>query len=467
MRTPLLNLLLLATLAHAPAQTPSSAPTVPILMLSDLHFDPFRDTTDDQLKDLLKASPDQWAAILDQPGKGKQNHAGCDGGRNDTNYALLKSSLAQEQQQLATPPLFITVSGDLITHNFDCKYKALVAKHDPAGLSDFAARTAAFIALELHSTFPTSPVYLALGNNDSACDDYKETEANPPKTPSPYFQTIAETFAKVALDSGNAKSILATFPIRGDYSVLLPKPFANTRLIVLQDLFESHSYKGPCSGANPNNPIAAQIAWLQSELADPAVKHFWVMAHIPTGVDPYSTIHGSGGCPAAPTLSDDSLAGALSASPAAIDLTLYGHTHMDEMRLISATSGTPRIPARLNPSITPWDGNLPSFTVAQVDPAHARLIDFTVFLSPNPGGTGTWPASYTYSSTYNEPDYSAASLANLIALFQDPGKNSGLVAAYQHAYQSTPATTNWSAYVCAITSDTPAAYNSCYCSTAR
>lgn len=477
MRQPLLCLsLLIATFPAAPAQSsaqlPAGAPaTVPVLMLSDLHFDPYRSTTAARLQQLVQEPPEKWDNVLSKPLSPAEQKdlaqvagkvAACDYGKLDTDYILLKSSLTAEKAKMPKP-LFVTVSGDLITHNFDCKYNSLVANPTPAGLSDFAAKTGAFMAIKLHEIYPKAPLYLALGNNDSACTDYLETEATSKQT-NPYLQQLAKAFAAVALDKENAKSILATAPTRGDYSVLLPKPFADTRLIVLQDIFESASYGGPCPGAVREDAVADQIAWLKTQLADSTVKHFWIMAHIAPGVDPYGTIvQQQGSCPGKATLSSTDLADTLRGSAAGIELALYGHTHMDEMRLVTDSAGKGLVPGRLNPSITTWNGNYPAFTVASVDPARALLVDFTVYHSADKSGSaGNWDSktNYSYSSAYGQPDYSAASLTALTGIFKtDPSGTA--VANYKKNYESSAATKNWSAYVCAVVSDTPDKYNTC------
>jgi sphingomyelin phosphodiesterase acid-like 3 len=470
MRHPVLcSLLLAATLPTGFGQAPAApGGTVPVLMLSDLHFDPFRGITDARLKQLMQDAPDQWSKTLDKPitaaeqaevDAAARKQAFCDSGKTDTDYTLLANSIAEERKDLASP-LFITVSGDLTTHHFDCKYKALVKDWTEDGLRDFAAKTAAFVAWKLNAAFPKSPIYLALGNNDSGCTDYVENEGSA-TVPDPYFNAIAKQFAEVALDNNNAKSILASFPARGDYSVLLPKPFKDTKLIVLQDLFESANYNGDCSGGYPTDAIAAQIAWLKAQLADTGVKHFWVMAHIPPGVDPYSTIRKPHACSGDPTLLGTGLANTLRESTSDIELALYGHTHMDEMRLIVDGSGNAKVPGRLNPSITPWDGNLPSFTVAQVDPGRALLVDFTVFRAPDKVGTPGWDFKYTYSDAYQQKDYSAASLKTLATLFKKDTSSDGPVSKYQTYYQSSTAAKNWKAYVCAVVSGTPDQYNTC------
>ncbi|HEY4356218.1 MAG TPA: hypothetical protein VGN16_10760 [Acidobacteriaceae bacterium] len=475
MRQPRLCLsLLVAILPAALAQAPTPAPaTVPVLMLSDLHFDPYRNITEARLKQLTVDPPEKWDDILSRPlSAAEQKDAaavalkrtGCDSTKLDTDYNLLTSSLIAEQAAMPDP-LFITVSGDLITHNFDCKYNSLVKNHTAAGLSDFAAKTGTFMAIKLHAAYPKAPIYLTLGNNDSGCTDYFETEATP-KQKNPYLDQLAQAFAAVALDAGNAKRILATVPTRGDYSVMLPQPFADTKLIVLQDMFESASYHGSCPGGSSAGAAANQIAWLKAQLADTSVKHFWIMAHIAPGVDPYGTIVSnrskqSPGCPGSATLKGNDLAGTLRDSTSDIELALYGHTHMDEMRLITDNAGQGKVAGRLNPSISTWNGNYPAFTVASVDPAKALLVDFTVYHSVDKtGAAGDWSSNkYTYSDAYGQPDYSAASLTALTGIFKtDP---TGTAAGNYKQYYESGATSNWSAYVCAIVSDTPDQYNTC------
>jgi sphingomyelin phosphodiesterase acid-like 3 len=134
---------------------------------------------------------------------------------------------------------------------------------------------------------------------------------------------------------------------------------------------------------------------------------------------------------------------------------------MDEMRLILDGSGKGKVPGRLNPSISPWNGNFPSFTVAKVDPARAVLENFTVYRSSDKGGAGSWDFEYTYFDAYKKNDYSAASLKALTDVFKTDTSSDGPVSKYQMYYQSTPATLNWKAYLCAISSGTPDEYNAC------
>ena len=178
-----LHLLLpLALLSIAPlpsrAQSPSrTAAAVPALFLSDIHLDPFHDPA--KFSALLTAPAAGWAAILYGPTSPTQAadfahlQETCNAKGIDTTPALLQSSLRAAHQQ-QPHPLFVTISGDLMVHQFDCRFHTLNPSATPAEYSAFASKTVAFIALQLRQTFSHTPIYFALGNNDSGCNDYGE-----------------------------------------------------------------------------------------------------------------------------------------------------------------------------------------------------------------------------------------------------------------------------------------------------
>ena len=258
--------------------------------------------------------------------------------------------------------------------------------------TDFAANTVAFVAQQLHATFAKTPIYFALGNNDSGCKDYRED------TGSSYLASDGKSFASVVLDKANAADIATDFSAYGDYSVTLPAPFKNTHLLVMQDIFESAKY-ATCDGKDAPDAGAAQIAWLRGKLRAARAKHehLWIMAHIPPGIDAYSTFtkkRSAGSCPFAdPTqfLNSDLFADALKDYTDVISLVLLGHTHMDEMRLYTANSGTGSIPGKLVPSISPVDGNNPAFTIGyRLTRSLSTLMSITPF-SPLTTRAGSQP----------------------------------------------------------------------------
>jgi sphingomyelin phosphodiesterase acid-like 3 len=487
---PLFALLSLAALPTTPlaaaAQTPSHpTSTVPAFLLSDIHLDPFHDPA--KFPALRDAPATGWAAILYAPPSPTQAadfarlQSTCNAKGVDTPPALLQSSLHAAQQQ-QPHPLFTTVSGDLLAHQFDCRFHTLAPAAPAADYSAFAAKTVAFIALQLRETFPHTPIYFALGNNDSGCKDYREDPD------SAFLQADAASFSGDALNPANRSAILHDFPQLGDYTITLPAPIAHTRLIVLQDIFESKRYT-TCNGTVPDAAAsdaaaAQQIAWLRTQLtaARAAHQHVWVMAHIPPGIDAYSTFskHRNVCAGQSPEmfLGSDALASTLTEFPDVIRLALFGHTHMDEFRAITTPTGT--IPAKLVPSITPVNGNNPAFTLAAIEPSTATLQDYTVYSASNQTGISTtWSEEYRFSTTYHLPDLSGPSLAKLTTSFVDDksGTTAASKAYQQFFYVGDPAAANgmsasmkaaamqivWPVYACAITHADTTGFRTCAC----
>jgi sphingomyelin phosphodiesterase acid-like 3 len=481
---PLVALLSLASLATAPLSAAAQAPsptTVPAFLLSDIHLDPFHDPA--KFERLRSAPATGWAAILYAPASPTQavdfNHlqTACNAKGVDTPPALLQSSLhAAHQQQ--PHPVFITVSGDLLAHQFDCRFHTLAPSATADDYETFAAKTVAFVALQLRETFPGSPIYFALGNNDSGCKDYREDPD------SSFLQADAASFSADALTPANRYAILHDFPQFGDYAITLPAPIAHTRLIVLQDIFESKKYTS-CNGTSSVDAAAQQIAWVRTQLtaARAAHEHVWVMAHIPPGIDAYSTFarHRDvcAGQDPEMFLASDALATTLSEFPDVIRLVLFGHTHMDELRVYTSSDGT-SIPAKLVPSITPVNGNNPAFTLAAIKPATATLQDYTIYSASNQTGVQTtWSEEYRFSTTYHLPDLSGPSLAKLTGSFvSDKSGASATSKAYQQFFyvgapdvaQGISASIKaaamqvvWPTYACAITHADTAGFRTCAC----
>ncbi len=478
----LFALLSLTPLAAAAAPPSHPAATVPVLMLSDIHLDPFHDPA--KFAQLRTAPASAWAAILYAPPSPTQAadfaslQSTCGARGVDTPPALLSSALHATHTQQPNP-LFVTLSGDLLAHQFDCRFHTLAPTSTPADYSAFAAKTVAFIALQLHRTFPHSPIYFALGNNDSGCHDYRE-DPN-----SAFLQADAATFAADAISPANRSAILHQFPQLGNANLALPAPIRNTRLLILQDLFESKKYAA-CNDDSSDDPATQQIAWLRTQLAAArtAHRHVWIMAHIPPGIDAYSTFtkHRNVCAGQSPEmfLSSTALAQTIADFPDVIRLALFGHTHMDEFRAFRAASDSPSpdatIPGKLVPSITPVNGNNPAFTLAQVEPATATLKDYTVYSANNQTGIHTtWSKEYRYSTTYHLPDLSGPSLAKLTTAFvADKTSATDATRSYQQYFyvgdpgigasmKAAAMQIVWPTYACAITNADPADFRTCAC----
>ncbi len=148
------------------------------------------------------------------------------------------------------------------------------------------------------------------------------------------------------------------------------------------------------------------------------------MGHIPPGVDIYSTFakmrNVCGGDAPAMFLSSDALGNMLTEYADVVRLGIFAHTHMDELRLLEPEEGAKggAVAIKVVSSISPVNGNNPSFTVARVDAASATLRDYAVFAASNQTGVdAVWSKEYDYAQTYHAAAVSPVALKKLIGEF--------------------------------------------------
>jgi sphingomyelin phosphodiesterase acid-like 3 len=469
--------MLLAAMSSSAAPAPQ---TIPALMISDIHFDPFHDPA--KLQQLVDAPASQWNALLTAPPSPDQQQAfdalqkQCQMRGEDTPYALFQSSL-QAMHEHQSDAKFITISGDLLAHTFDCRYQALLPKSTPAEYQAFVLKTLSFIMAELRATFPGIPIYTALGNNDSGCGDYKLTPN------SDFLAQTGEILAE-ALPSSEQQAAAKQFAVGGYFSVTMPEPMQSTRIIVVNDLMLSPKYT-TCGGMPDVTAANAEMNWLKQQLAEAkqSGQKAWVMAHIPPGIDPYSTAAKmknvcTGAAPVV-FLSSGKLADLMIEYASTIRLGIFAHSHMDEFRLLEPDAGDPSpsaehsVAVKVVPSISPVDGNNPSFTVAQVDPSTAALADYEVIAGSNQTGISTtWSSEYDFAKTYNQSHYSPAALKTLIAQFHaDRESKKEMSISYIRNFfvgdRSTALKLFWPQYTCALDNVSTKSYAACICSAAK
>jgi sphingomyelin phosphodiesterase acid-like 3 len=370
---------------------------------------------------------------------------------------------------------FVAVSGDLISHSFQCKFNALLPQSTPDSRETFAEKTLAYVMDELYGAFPGVPVYVALGNNDSGCGDYR-LDAN-----SEFLADAGKQVTK-GFPASERASAEESFEAGGYYSVSLPAPIKKGRLLVLNDIFMSSNYR-TCAGKPDPAASGPQLAWLARQLADAraARQKVWVMGHIPPGVDLYGSAKKLGNLCAGqdPTmfLSSEKLADMLAAYGDVIELAIFAHTHMDELRLLKDATQPPAsqkgVPIKLVSSISPIHDNHPSFTLAQIDPSTAALVDYRVYSSSNlTGDKATWSELYDFAQSYHEAAFFSSSVNHLIAAFAaDPDAKTQVSRNYIGDFSaSNPSPVLqmfWPQYVCTLSNDTAQAFRACVCSTAR
>jgi sphingomyelin phosphodiesterase acid-like 3 len=442
-------------------------------MLSDIHFDPFRDPS--KVAKLAAAPVAGWEAILKAPDSPTQAasfqalQTACGATKGlDTSEALFDASLKAEKTSAAGIK-FVTVTGDLIVHQFDCRYKTVMKTDE--GYPDFAEKTASYVMKRVGAEFPGAAVYFALGNNDSSCGDYALDMAD-------HFFAGTSKALLDGLHGASAEDVAqakADYEAGGYYGVTLVSPMEKTRLLVIQDMYLSRKWTTCAKKAEAADPKAV-LTWLNSQL-DAAAKRgekVWVMGHIPPGIDVYATLRKGKTCDAngaetflAPA-GKESLADVLAAHADVIALGLFGHTHMDEMKLVPAEGGG-GVAIKGVPSISPVDGNMPSFTVAKIDPSTAQMTDYAVYVAPNKTGAGgPWARSYDFNETYGQKVYSAASLAEIVKGFRaDPQGAAAASQAYEINFDAMfpipPLVLGWPQYVCGMDRMTEEGFKACAC----
>ena len=331
-------------------------------------------------------------------------------------------------------------------------------------------KTIEFTIEELRAALPSASVYAALGNNDSDCDDYKLDA---------HSEFLKRTGALVTAHFPDPlqAGAQATFEAGGYYAVPLPAPLKHAELLVLDDLFMSRQYT-TCGGAKDTTGADEQLDWLRQKLEQARRQHenVWVMGHIPPGIDPYSTLRRfrnvcAGEAPEMFLASDD-LPNLLAEFGDVVRLGIFGHTHMDEMRLLrgsEALSTHGDIAIKLVASISPVNGNSPSFTVAAIDAATAQLADYQVFTSSNQTGLDAlWKEEYDYDRSFKEPSYSAKTLDSLTKSFvaDVPAIKAASEAYLRYYYvrdRSLELRLLWPQYSCALANYTAEGYASCRC----
>jgi sphingomyelin phosphodiesterase acid-like 3 len=363
---------------------------------------------------------------------------------------------------------FVAISGDLISHEFQCKYNAIIPNSTPEAYPAFVEKTLDYVIEELDKSFPGVPVFVALGNNDSDCGDYRLDA---------HSEFLAITGNEVTRNFPAPELPVAeeTFAAGGYYSVTLPAPIENTRLLVVNDIFMSSNY-ATCAGKPDPTAADAQLTWLRKQLTEARVnkQKVWVMGHIPPGIDLYSTasrmVDVCGGRSPVMFLASEKLAGVLAEYGDVVELAIFAHTHMDELRLLKPeTAAGKGVAVKMVPSISPIHGNHPSITLAQIDPSTAALVDYKVFAASNATGVNAkWTEEYDFARSFHKEEFTSSSVSQIIAGFAaDPSAKTqasgSYIDSFSVGYPLPLLRLAWPQYICTLSNYTAESFRSCAC----
>ncbi len=420
----------------------------PWIVLSDIHFDPFAQP---RLVDRLAAAPpDRWRAIF-----ATGDASAPSGPGSDTNDALLESTLDGAHDAVSNPRAVI-ITGDFLAHEFRAKFDRTAKTHGDAAYAAFVDKTIGFLAWELQTAFPRAHLIPAIGNNDGYCGDYEST---------PHAAFLAHMAADFAASVGapDPTAFITQFSTGGYYTV--PLPAGNAQAIVLNDVFWSTNYKNAC-GDPKADPGGDELTWLQATQAALApATPVWIIAHIPPGVDVFSTMRAKSGSAPVMFLADRFNGQFLTSldSRSAVVMSIAGHTHMNSFRDIGPDPTTPRAPMLIIPSVSPTFGNAPSFAVVDVDTTAAWVTDAQVYLLSKSKDAWTWHREYDFDSVYGRGTIDAAHLWSAQqAIFGDERVRRRYEEYYQSGGGIAPITdSTWRAYWCANVALTATDFTAC------
>jgi len=425
----------------------STQSKLPLLIISDVHFTPFYDTT--IFDDLVNSPVEEWADLFESSTVTDLSSWG-----QETNYPLLKRALTAASRSVGEGQAVI-FPGDILAHQFPEKFFKLYGEEDYDALRSFVYKTVVFFATQVRERMGSVPVMFTLGNNDSYAGDYLLVPGGA------FLADTAEAFYNTfLLGWADRKSYFSTYPA-GGYFVAEP-PGAKVLFVCVNSiLFSNHRTEG-CTDST-DNAATTQLAWLEKvlEKAYADQKKVFMVTHIPTGMSIYSTVQtymdASGKISGADVFWKESCQNRFleicRKYESVIEIIFSGHTHMDEYRLILDHDDEAYKPIMVTPAVSPQFGNNPAFKVLTLagedwEPLDYRSISCDLNLS-----SPDFSTYYVFSEAYSTEMPLEESLVDLFPKMKNNDSDRKNYARFYysgHDDANIIDDTTWPAYWCGI-----------------
>jgi len=405
--------------------------TFPVLVFSDIHFNPFYDPL--IFAALDAASPGDWAGIF-QTSSLKSPAPWA----SDTNYPSLVLALESIKQNLGTSP-FVIYTGDLLGHLFPVLFQQNNGGvQDEAAMKAFADKTVAFVMGQIRAAVGNLPVIFVLGNADSYLGLLPEPS---------FLANTAELFYTQFLNgSADHQTFVNSFTQGGYYSA--QPPGINLTVIGLNTVLFGFTAT--------ESEVQAELNWLDSSLASAqaAGRKAWLLMHIPPGAVLGTTATTAGNMDSNGHIATATMmwtAGRyerfmaiLAKYPGLITMTLAAHTHMDEYRVLLTGNVL-----EITPAISPKFGNNPAFKVFSIASDSLRPTDYRIFNYDLASMPGQFSSYYNFSSAYSMQGFLDVSLSELRPALVTNGEKQALYRGYYNSGNNAPSpitNTNWPIY---------------------
>ena len=409
----------------------------PVLAFSDLHFNPLYDPNPVLINKLVAADPSQWASIFETSPLTTPSSAG-----SDTNYPLLVLAMESIKKNLASSPI-ILYTGDLLGHGISYWLGQYTGITDPGVIQTFSNNTVLFVTQQIRAAAGKTPVFFAVGN----CDSY--TGYGPDSN---FLSNTAEYYYSNMLNaSGDHQAFLASFKAGGYYSV--EPAGTNVMVIGINTIAFSPSVQNTDGSEINAAAVAEELAWLDSRLAvaKSANRKVWLLMHAPPGADEGTSaksVQTNGHLPGSTMMWEPNYQASfmqiLSKYPGLISMTLAGHTHMDEFRIIS-----PGNVLEIVPGVSPVFGNDPAYKIFQVDRLTLAPADYNSLHCDLSNASGGFKNYYKYSDAYQAGGSLGKSLEAMFPRLATDQATQALYRGYYYSGNSgaSPITnTNWPVY---------------------
>ncbi len=462
------------------------ATTSSVVVFSDLHFNPYYDPS--LFQQLVAADASQWEDIFKSSGIKAPSGWGQDTNNTllkDTNYPLLNLALSSIQQNLGASPLVI-FTGDLLGHGFPQQFYPYyyasqgISPAPPtpsataiAAMKAFTCKTVDFVLSQIRAYVGNIPVMFAVGNSDSYSGYGPNIDSNLSSDNSFLVDTAELFYTKFLLGTTDHQEFLNSFTTAGYYSAELPG--TNLVVIALNTIICTTLFY-PQPDASDIATVNAELDWLDARLASAktAGKKVLLLMHAPPGAD-VNTTAGKATIPLNTTTAtmmwwpdyQSRFLNILSSYPGLVSLTLAGHTHMDDYRILTASDTL-----GITPAIASYSGNNPAYKLYTVysdtfRPTDYRSINYDLATKP-----AQFNSYYTFSAVYALQGFLNTSLIQLTPTLVSDASKQALYRGYYYSGHNSPVSaadtqtnpitnTNWPIFWCGIKNMGQQEYISC------